>query len=403
MQKPQKLAALTSLRFFAAAMIVLVHINSVFGALGLVELLPLDQGVSFFFVLSGFILAYNYPVFSGEADILMFLKARIARIYPNHIAAIAIFILLTAHLNVGRHLPTASFAAVANLFLFQSLIPIRKVFFSFNPVAWSISAEMFFYFIFPWLIAKDILTWRFKLTLLVAIVLLYIWFVAAWQIPYDRMDLQSASVEGLIYINPIVRVLEFFSGVLAYFVFTRLKERVDYSTLIFTGLEIVVVLLTLLIMYYSMRLPLDQSNDFARILGFYCAKSGSFPIFAVLIITFAFGKGWLGRFLALKPMVLLGEISFALYLLHRTVLQWYQLHIDYFKAVPTGYMVPAYWLLALLLSFLLHKSVENPCRKLLIALPDVSASAGVKILLAGRQGMYALSLIVLLIIMIMLP
>ena len=78
--KPQKLDALTSLRFFAAAMIVLVHSNPVFGAMGLAESLPLDQGVSFFFVLSGFILAYNYPVLVGEADILAFLKARIARI-----------------------------------------------------------------------------------------------------------------------------------------------------------------------------------------------------------------------------------------------------------------------------------------------------------------------------------
>jgi peptidoglycan/LPS O-acetylase OafA/YrhL len=57
--KPQKLDALTSLRFFAAAMIVVHHGHRVFGSMGLAESLPLDQGVSFFFVLSGFILAYN--------------------------------------------------------------------------------------------------------------------------------------------------------------------------------------------------------------------------------------------------------------------------------------------------------------------------------------------------------
>ena len=70
--KPQKLDALTSLRFFAAALIVVHHSNSVFGSMGLSETLPLEQGVSFFFVLSGFILAYNYPVLSGEKDILTF-------------------------------------------------------------------------------------------------------------------------------------------------------------------------------------------------------------------------------------------------------------------------------------------------------------------------------------------
>ncbi|MDD1606419.1 MAG: acyltransferase, partial [Methylococcaceae bacterium] len=254
--KPQKLDALTSLRFFAAAMIVLVHSNPVFGAMGLAESLPLDQGVSFFFVLSGFILAYNYPVLVGEADILAFLKARIARIWPTHLAAIALLVVLTAHLNVGREsMSSAAFAAIANLFLFQSLIPIRKVFFAFNPVAWSISTEMFFYFAFPLLIAKSFFDWRFKLGLLAAAVVLHLWFVAAWDIPYDSMTLKSASVEGLIYISPAVRIFEFFGGVLAYFGFLHLRPHINYSPSVFTAIEWGIVLLTLVVMYYSIHLP----------------------------------------------------------------------------------------------------------------------------------------------------
>jgi peptidoglycan/LPS O-acetylase OafA/YrhL len=389
--KPQKLDALTSLRFFAAAMIVLVHSNPVFGSMSLADSLPLDQGVSFFFVLSGFILAYNYPVLVGEADILTFLKARIARIWPAHLAAIALLVILTAHLNVGREsLSSAAFAAVANLFLFQSLIPVRKVFFAFNPVAWSISTEMFFYFAFPLLMAKSFFSWRFKLGLLAAVVILHLWFVAAWDIPFDSMSLKSASVEGLIYINPAVRVFEFFSGVLAYFGFTRLRPYVNYSELAFTVLEVGGIALTLVVMYYCLHLPafINQESGFGKIISFYLHKSGSFWMFAVLIMVFAFGKGGLTKLLSFKPMILLGEISFALYLVHRTVLEWYQINAVYFEHLPQWSIVIGYWLLALLVAYLLHKIIENPCRKLLIAFPKLTVAEVFKTLFTGRQGVY---------------
>jgi peptidoglycan/LPS O-acetylase OafA/YrhL len=398
--KPQKLDALTSLRFFAAAMIVVHHGHPVFGSMGLAESFPLDQGVSFFFVLSGFILAYNYPVLVGEADILAFLKARIARIWPAHLAAIALVAVLTMHLNVGRDsLSTAMFAAVANLFLFQSLIPIRKVFFAFNPVAWSISTELFFYFAFPLLMAKSFFDWRFKLGLLAAVVVLHLWFVAAWDIPYDSMTLKSASVDGLIYINPAVRVFEFFSGILAYWSFTRLRLYVNYSAWVFTLLEVGGVLLTLVVMYFTLHLPTfftTQDNHFIEIVAFYLHKSGSFWVFALLIMVFAFAKGGLTKLLSLSPMILLGEISFALYLVHRTVLEWYQMNAVYFEHLPQWSIVIGYWLLALLIAYLLHKIVENPCRKLLIAFPKLTLTDVMKTLFAGQQGVYVVLMVVIL-------
>ncbi len=60
-RKAQRLDPITSLRFFAAAMIVIGHAHAIFGSWGIATAIPLEQGVSFFFVLSGFILTWNYP------------------------------------------------------------------------------------------------------------------------------------------------------------------------------------------------------------------------------------------------------------------------------------------------------------------------------------------------------
>ena len=79
-----KLDQLTSLRFFAAVMVVICHSAGLFGFVGGPELDGLRTGVSFFFVLSGFILAYVYPKLDTIPELLHFLRARFARIWPAH-------------------------------------------------------------------------------------------------------------------------------------------------------------------------------------------------------------------------------------------------------------------------------------------------------------------------------
>jgi peptidoglycan/LPS O-acetylase OafA/YrhL len=78
-----RLDQLTSLRFFAAYLIILYHSVGLFG----IERIGvnLGQGVSFFFVLSGFILTYVYPRLDSWTDIRQFWRARFARIWPAYI------------------------------------------------------------------------------------------------------------------------------------------------------------------------------------------------------------------------------------------------------------------------------------------------------------------------------
>lgn len=87
-----KINSLTTLRFFAAAMIVIYHGNEILGTKILVDTV-LGQGVSFFFVLSGLVLAYAYPSLNNKKDTIKFLWSRLSRLWPAHVFSTLIMML----------------------------------------------------------------------------------------------------------------------------------------------------------------------------------------------------------------------------------------------------------------------------------------------------------------------
>lgn len=118
MAPPKSLDALTGLRFIAAALIVIEH-SAVFG-LQLPEF-EYNQGVSFFFVLSGFILAYTYPKVDDAGEAALFISHRIARIWPDHV------VMLLATVFILKIPITMAF--LPNLFLVQGWVPSENYFF----------------------------------------------------------------------------------------------------------------------------------------------------------------------------------------------------------------------------------------------------------------------------------
>jgi hypothetical protein len=87
-------------------------------------------------------------------------------------------------------------------------------------------------------------------------------------------------------------------------------------------------------------------------------------------------------------MIMLGEISFSLYLVHITVLKWYEINSAYFRDMPEWSKAAGCWLLSLLIAYLLHKIVELPCRKLITALPDVDMRSTFRMFFSGRQSVH---------------
>src|SRR5690348_16143429 len=89
----KQLDALTSLRFFAAIYVLIFHYNSVQGSIFDTRFARLGySGVTFFFILSGFILAHNYHQvrFDERRNLYRYFAARISRIYPVFLLSLTI-------------------------------------------------------------------------------------------------------------------------------------------------------------------------------------------------------------------------------------------------------------------------------------------------------------------------
>lgn len=150
--KPAPLNALTGLRCFAALNIVFFHFSNPqwFGFLAPV----VNAGfisVSYFILLSGFVLAYNYSerARKGELDRKRFYEARFTRIYPIYLLSL---LLSLGQLKAERptHSPGMFWAGlVLTPLLLQGFVPAVATF--LNTPAWTMSAEAAYYLIFPWL------------------------------------------------------------------------------------------------------------------------------------------------------------------------------------------------------------------------------------------------------------
>lgn len=155
MKPVENLRALTSLRFFAALWVVLFHYwPDLTGS----HVLPkfIDKGylgVELFFILSGFILCHVYRVAveEGRFEYGGFLWARLARIYPVHLAALigmGAMALIAGQLGLQVDPNILSWSSLpANLTLTQAWGFADAA--AWNHPSWSISAEWFAYLAFP--------------------------------------------------------------------------------------------------------------------------------------------------------------------------------------------------------------------------------------------------------------
>lgn len=363
----KQLPALTSLRFFAAAMIVVQHAAGHFGVFkDLAKNYALDQGVSFFFVLSGFILTYTHGNLSGVKNSIYFLWARIARIWPSHATTMITFYILWAYVFSTGYSPDIS-TTLSNLTLTQSWIPYPSYFFSYNGVSWSLSTELFFYAMFPLLIINIRKNWPLKLLFSVSLLGLSFLIISITRPPAVITGDIITSASWL-YIWPPARLLEFVFGMLAGLVVMQKSDSLlDSRWSAIYGFMALTIMICAGILVPNLSSWMLSHQWISLPLAGWLNASGAAPFFALGILLLAVSKDFITRALSFKPLVWLGEISFSIYLTHQIIQKTLSLHPQWFASIDQSVQMPGYCIFVIIVSFLLWRFIEKPAQKLMLS------------------------------------
>jgi peptidoglycan/LPS O-acetylase OafA/YrhL len=354
----RRLPALTGLRIFAALAVYFNHLGGPHGAPGFVRSFFESGycGVTIFFVLSGFVLAYNYfdeMTRPRVKEIYEFFLARFARVYP-------LYLLVLAYIVFDLHAGGLSIDGWwRNALGIQAWDPNVLHAFSFDAPAWSVSVEFFLYACFP-LLVPLIARLRTPCQILLAaafvaaiIAGLAIWFVAAGKGTLPVFDPRSA--HRWLYRTPLTRLGDFTLGILAARLFVTAGDR-QLAVRVGSWLAPLSALLIVGLMCWPTLFITAWSWDLAYALPATC-----------LIFGLAVAPGTApSRFLSIPAIVLLGEASYAFYLIHEPAIGWFGGGHWEAAISPTRLIYEAMTLGAIMAFAIgIHISVELPARKFL--------------------------------------
>jgi peptidoglycan/LPS O-acetylase OafA/YrhL len=313
--KPARLDALTGLRCFAALNIVFFHFSN---PLWFGPFAPIVNAgyvsVSFFIMLSGFVLAYNYAerARAGKLDRVRFWKARWTRLYPVYLLSLILGAgMLAAEYRAHSH-PLFWSGIVLTPILLQGWIPQIATF--WNTPAWTMSAETFFYLIFPWLASRKYpATVRGWITLLGGLWLAGIVPGALYVLlSPDHIHKPNRFSYGIwlqaLKFTPLPHLPGFVFGVFL----ASLDARIPRESRLRFGVGLGGFLGLYFALMHEPLLPYAMLHDGLLM-----------PLFGAMILGLA-GRNPLSRFFGLAPLVFIGEASYCLYLLHFNL--WNLLH-----------------------------------------------------------------------------
>lgn len=351
--RPPVLKALTSVRFFAAFHVALNHVVRPFSRWGIFAgaIGAGYTGVAFFFFLSGFILTYAHAAEyeRGKGSPLKFWVARFARIYPTYL--LVMLVALLTNLGDVRRVPYHAVAFAADLVMMQSW-SMRMVNF-FHVGAWTLSCEAFFYFLFPFLLMRlRPKTRGIALALIAGFYLLAMIPPLAAMVRYPQSAYREVyDAPGSLFVFtvrrlPVLAAPEFLAGVsLGWFYLLFKPTRRASAVMAWLGLALLLVAL-----FFAAHLPFVALHNGLLI-----------PAYSLLLLGLTQDNA-LTRILSGRTLVLLGEASFALYLVHLLVESLLE---------PLGYghgvgAVTAILGGSIALSVLMHLYVERPCRRAIL-------------------------------------
>ncbi len=352
---PRHFNALTGFRCLAACLVFLYHNRKYWRDSLHPELVRLLNefhiGVSLFFVLSGFLIAYTYadePLKSGKSY-LKYFSIRFVRIMPLYWLILTAYYLDPAFGKMQFSLITYS--------LFHGFSDVHNL--DAISQAWSLTIEMTFYALAPFLC---LLQKKHLLYLLGFLALLFLgtWAAGAYWHHVNGNPNRWLYPLHFIFTGTFAgRSMEFSAGMaLAYYMRnnkTKFIENFRFKTAIgFAGIFIA-----------AWCIGLFQPNAFTQgsdEVGGMILQLLVLPLFvAIALAGLIYEQTWLQKFFASRVMVLLGNASFAFYLVH---ISYVNIRLRQLFLLPDRNFV-VLWLIAIALYLLFEKPVYNGYRKLL--------------------------------------
>src|SRR5258706_201060 len=308
----KRLDQLTFTRFLALLLVIIYHggggvyISWIHNASILAILRSAPSGVSYLYVLSGFVMSLVYFRPKEKFDVPGYWRARFVRIYPLYI----ISFLLVCYFYLDYMARIKPLKILTNIFVLQAWwAPYAQ---SFNYASWSMTVEFFFYAVFPFftmwayrqptkrLIWTSLMLWTITQLIHFA---LWIGYFPAW--------------ESFIVYNPVFHLSSFIMGAVGGIWFlregqvTQTKQTLNLF-LIFASLLLISGYVILSNIYQQLPHDLQPMSGLIA------------PFFILFILTLALDKTKLSAILSHRWLVVLGETAFALYILHVPVIWIYE-------------------------------------------------------------------------------
>lgn len=289
---------LQSLRFIFFVMIFMSHFGydgrPTFDAGG-------DCGVSFFFILSGFVmtLAYGEKAASERFSYRRFMVRRMAKLYPLHLLCLLAFVVI----NIKSMDAEALVRLLPNLLLIQSWLPSADYYFSGNAVSWFLSDILLCYAVFPFVCRA--------IRRMTPAALTFTWAAVLMAYSLLLCNVTDAMTNTFIYVFPPVRTVDFALGITIWRVAEWTKRHrpdIAENRLAINAAELAVfaALAATLAAHPYVNLQIRTACLF-------------WPVCAAVILLFAGerqggGVAWLLRH---KPFIWLGNITFPMFMVHQ--------------------------------------------------------------------------------------
>ncbi|MFI0929538.1 acyltransferase family protein [Streptomyces sp. NPDC021012] len=351
--RASRLPALTGMRFIAAALVFFFHANfegffADAGSASVMKSLSYQggwTGVGFFFILSGFVLAW-----SARADDTTgsFLRRRFFKIYPLHLLT---FVVAAVLLVTVAGMPFDGGNALLQLFLLQSWSPDIFVRSSFNGVAWSLSCELLFYALFP-------LLWRL-----------------VRRIRPERLWAAAGAVTAAVFAVPLFAPLLSDQSLIPVVNIKSSEMWLTYQFPATRVLDFVFGMILARVVAEGRRLPLNFGGALLLTLAAYVVAPffpASYHLTAIMLVPLGLliaaaaqgdtrGKrNWFSG----RAMVWLGEVSFAMYISHQLVLGYGHMIFGGYTVLWGTWqaigLIALFLTTTLLVAWLLFTFVERP-------------------------------------------